>query len=69
MRDPSSTFLVPAVNRTILTVVLGKACKRCGGDRKKFGVGSLDGEEIRNLYSIPKIINVIKSERWDGRYK
>jgi hypothetical protein len=49
----------------ILTVLLGKACKRCGGDRKEVSAGSLHGEKIHNLYSVSNIINVIKSQRWE----
>jgi hypothetical protein len=51
----------------MLTVILGKACKRCGGDGKELSAGSLHGEKIQTLYSISNIINVIKSVRWDGR--
>jgi hypothetical protein len=50
-----------------LTVVLGKACTRCGGDSKKLRAGSLHGEENHNLYSIPNITNVIKSQRCAGQ--
>jgi hypothetical protein len=76
MRDPSPTLhgravpccvLVPAINRMILTVVSGKACTRCVGERKEVSVGSLHGEEVHNFYSTSNIINVIKSQNWDGR--
>jgi hypothetical protein len=77
MRDPSPTWpqvplymgvpcvVVPAINQMILTVVLGKACKRCGGDRKEVEIGSSHGEEFHNLYCLSNIINVIQSQRWD----
>jgi hypothetical protein len=46
----------------LLTVVLGKAFRRCGGDRKQVRVGSLHDEGVQNLYSISNIIKVIESQ-------